>query len=116
MTGRGLFARAHDTSRSAPAGDALPIPTVYNPGPRQYYEKYDQLCDWIVRCDDCRTLVTTETIHQTGCCHKCGSHKFKEPRTLSPWEWLKIKIGLLRFPHSAEFLASFTANAAKVPK
>lgn len=116
MTGRGLFSHAQDTSRSAPAGDDLSIPTTYNPGARQYYEQYGQMCDWIVRCKDCKTLITTDTIHKTGACHKCGSHDFREPRTLSVWEWLKIKIGLLQFPHSAEFLASFTTNEAKVPK
>ena len=102
----------NSSARPVPTPD-LPVPTVYNPGPRQYYEQHGQLCDWIVRCEDCKTLVTTETIHEHGACHKCGGRKFREPRTLSIWEWFKIRVGLLDFPHRAEFLASFARSGAK---
>lgn len=101
-----------DSARPVPLKD-LPVPKEYNPGARQYYEKYDSMCDWIVRCEDCKVLVTLDTIHDTGACHKCGSHKFREARTLGLWEWFQIKMGILKFDHADEFLASFSVRGAK---
>lgn len=93
--------------------DSLGVPGRYAPGPRQYYEDLPegerQACDWILRCDeqDCRTLVTLAEIHRTGGCPRCGSHTVKEVRTLSFLEWLKIRLGVLDFPHRDKFLAAF---------
>ena len=98
-----------NSARPVPTTD-LPVPGTYNPGAVQYYEQYGQMCDWVSRCEECRTLVTLETIRTQGGCHKCGSRKFREPRTLSLWEWLQIKMGLIRFPHSDQFLAAFSAK------
>lgn len=99
-----------NSARPVPSSDLGPVPETYAPGQSPYYVAYGSACDWIQRCDDCKTLVTLETIHRDGGCHKCGCRKFKEPRTLSVWEFIKIKIGLLQFPHADEFLAAFKAN------
>jgi hypothetical protein len=68
----------------------------------RYYEKYGRATDWVVRCSDCRRLVVpTDT---TSAC-RCGCRRVTEVRSLSPWEWLKIKFGILNFPHRREFLS-----------
>lgn len=76
------------------------------PSPRglRYYEKLGQSCDWVVRCHDCKRLITAETIHTRGQCPACANTRVEEVRTLSFWEYLRIRVGLLRFPHWREFL------------
>lgn len=97
---------------------AARVPDRYAPGPRPYYETLpdgeQQACDWLLRCDEptCGRLVSLDTIHRIGGCPACGSHGVKEIRTLSVWEWLKIRLGVLDFPHRKEFLAEF-ARAGK---
>lgn len=75
---------------------------------RPYYEDLNRACDAIVRCNDCRRLVTHAqlTSHQ-GTTPCCGTRRVKEIRTLSLWEWLRIRVGLLDFPYRKEFLQEF---------
>lgn len=98
--------RADVARRLAPLG----IPDRYNVGARPYYETYGQECDWIVRCDDCKALVTTAQIHTIGGCWKCGGNVLREVRTLGTWEYFKIWIGMIDFPYRREFLAAFTGK------
>lgn len=87
------------------------------PTTEPYYVQHGQACDDLVRCHSCQALCLVSTVLSTtpargedrpsaqGC--KCGSRKFTEVRTLSTWEWLKIKLRLIRFPHREEFLKEF---------
>lgn len=76
---------------------------------RPYYEDLGSGCDWIVRCKDCRRLIVAEVLSKAGSC-RCGSRKVVEVRTLSPLEWMKIRIGWIDFPHRHKFLAEFAAR------
>ena len=81
-----------------------PRPTAARP----YYEKLDKACDAIVRCNDCRRLVThAAIIGNKGTTPCCGTRRVREVRTLGPWEWLKLRLGLIDFPYRAEFLKEF---------
>ena len=75
---------------------------------KNYYEKYGMVTDLISRCMECRSIVTGEILSAKGCCPKCGNKRVTEVTTLSGWEWLKIKLGIIRFEHSDEFLAEFS--------
>jgi len=77
-----------------------------------YYEKLGRASDWIVRCKDCRKLVTLKVLYNLGTC-PCGNRKVTEIITLTLWEWLKIRTGWIDFPHRAEFLALFSAGRRK---
>ena len=70
-----------------------------------YYVALGRGSDWILRCKDCQRLVT-DTIAKTGSC-VCGCKTTKEIRRLSLWEWIQIRVGLIRFPHRQEFLQEF---------
>jgi DNA-directed RNA polymerase subunit RPC12/RpoP len=80
-----------------------PTPVV----PEPYYTKYGVAHDWILRCKDCHRLILHRTIVRVGACPRCGTRAFKEVRGLSAWEWLKIRLGVIDFPHRAEFLKEF---------
>lgn len=73
---------------------------------RPYYEALNRACDYLVRCHDCRQLVTPEMITALGSC-KCGCRRVVEIRTLSEEEHTKISSGEIDFPHRAEFLKEF---------
>ena len=75
-------------------------------GEQRYYTALGRACDWIFRCKDCQRLVTAETLRRLGSC-PCGNKRVLEVTTLSTWEWLKIRVGILRFPHRADFLREF---------
>jgi len=75
---------------------------------RPYYEALNKACDAILRCNDCGRLVTHATLTgNKGLTPCCGTRRVREVRTLSVWEWLKIKIGLLDFPYRREFMKEF---------
>jgi len=77
---------------------------------RNYYESLGEGCDKILRCNDCKNLVTHTSLVTGGSCPKCGNRKVVEVRGLSLWEWLKIRAGILDFPHRDKFLAEFGAR------
>ena len=74
---------------------------------QRYYVALGRACDGIVRCKDCDRLVTGAVYtRQKGAC-PCGNKRFAEVTTLSPWEWFRIRVGLIRFPYRREFLSEF---------
>ncbi len=79
-----------------------------------YYVDLNRACDAVVRCNDCRKLVTSAQINANrGVTPCCGSRKVREIRTLKFWsEWLPIRLGLIDFPHRAEFLKEFARGRA----
>ncbi len=77
-------------------------------GHRPYYEDLGSGCDWILRCKDCRELVTAATLEKLGSC-LCGNRKVVEVRTLSEAEFARIKSGELDFPHRDLFIKEFEA-------
>lgn len=72
-----------------------------------YYEKLGRAVDYILRCDFCQKLIVTAEIEKSKGCPNCGNRRYNEVRTLTLWEQLKIRLGLIKFPHSGEFLAEF---------
>lgn len=74
---------------------------------RPYYVDQGKGCDDLMRCKDCRKLVTARTLAALGSC-KCGCRKVVEIRTLSVTEWLLIRIGFIRFPSRNLFLKEFS--------
>lgn len=77
-----------------------------SPATERYYTDLGRACDYIFRCKDCRHLVRHTVLAARGCC-PCGNRRVVEVTTLSWWEWLRIRCGLLRFPYRREFLAEF---------
>ena len=77
-----------------------------DPREQRYYADFGRSCDWVLRCKDCRRLVTAETLQRLGAC-PCGNARYAEVTALSLWERFKIRMGLLRFPHWQEFLKDF---------
>jgi hypothetical protein len=73
----------------------------------RYYVDLGQACDAVVRCKDCQSLVTHAIIQRRGCCPRCGGRRMMEITTLSLWEWLRMQLGLFRFPYRRQFLAEF---------
>lgn len=87
--------------------DPGPPPTLAVP----YYVDLDKGCDALVRCHDCRRLVTHATFVKHHACPRCGTRKVTEVRTMSCWEWLRVRVGLLDFPYRKEFLKEFAVRA-----
>ena len=73
-----------------------------------YYEALGASHDDVLRCRQCRRLVVHQAIIRGGHCPHCATKRFEEVRSLTLWEFLRIKLGLLRFAHRAAFLAEFT--------
>jgi len=71
-----------------------------------YYIALGQGCDALVRCRDCRRLITHADLIARGMC-RCGNKRVTEIRALSLWEWLRIRVGWIDFPHRAAFLKEF---------
>lgn len=71
-----------------------------------YYVDLNKGCDDLMRCKDCKRLITAQVLASLGSC-KCGCRKVTEIRTLSLWEWIKVRLGLITFPHREEFLKEF---------
>lgn len=75
-----------------------------------YYEKYDKGHDDLLRCKDCSRLVTYASMFdngRTGLTPCCGSRSTREVRALTVWEWLKVRLAIIDFPHRDEFLKEF---------
>lgn len=72
----------------------------------RYYVQQGRSHDFLVRCQDCRKLVLYAAIVKRGQC-RCGNKRFTEVTTLTPWEWLRIRLGFLRFPDWDKFLREF---------
>ena len=73
-----------------------------------YYVALNRACDALVRCNDCRALVTCEQITRNkGVTPCCSTRKVREIRSLTAWEWLKVRLGIIDFPYRAEFLKEF---------
>ncbi len=75
--------------------------------PERYYVALGQACDAIVRCKDCKRLITYAEIQRVHACPRCGNSRVSEVTTLRWWEWLKIRLGILDFPYRRLFLAEF---------
>jgi DNA-directed RNA polymerase subunit RPC12/RpoP len=76
---------------------------------RVYYEKKGaEAHDYVLRCHDCKKLILHSDIVHRGGCPKCGNRRVEEVRGLTLLEWLRIKVGLLRFKHSDLFMAEFS--------
>ncbi len=73
-----------------------------------YYVDLDKACDALVRCRHCQRLLTHAFMigQNKGHC-VCGSREVKEIRTLTLWEWLKVRTGWIDFPYRAQFLKEF---------
>lgn len=75
-----------------------------------YYEKYDRGSDWLLRCKDCGRLVTHQQLFgdgREGLTPCCGTRSLREVRAMSFVEWLKVRLGIIDFPHRDEFLKEF---------
>lgn len=48
--------------------------------------------DKIMRCDSCRILLTPSMIHRG----ECAGHKLRIAHHVTLWEWLRLKLGLIR--------------------
>ncbi len=86
-------------------GCAAPSPSK---GPPPYYVALGLGHDALVQCKDCRTLVPHAVISVLGTCPGCGSRTFIEVRALSLWEWVRIRVGWIDFPHRQAFLKEFS--------
>lgn len=73
----------------------------------RYYTALGRACDALLRCKDCKRLVTHARLAALGSC-PCGNRRVVEITTLSVWEWLRIRLGLLDFPYRQQFLAEFS--------
>ena len=83
---------------------------LHDKGPTRYYTDLGFACDALLRCKDCQRLVTHDVLTAHGCCPRCGTRRVVEITTLSPWEWVKIRLGLIQFPYRREFLREFSIS------
>ena len=72
----------------------------------RYYESLGRGHDYLMRCKDCKKLVLFRDLSSKGCC-SCGNKRVSEVTTLTLWEWIRIRLGLLRFPDRDKFLKEF---------
>lgn len=72
----------------------------------RYYVDLGRAHDYLMRCKDCRRLVLFSKLQSFGSC-SCGNKRVAEITTLTFWEWVRIRFGLLRFPDSEKFLKEF---------
>lgn len=75
---------------------------------QRYYVALGRACDWLLRCKDCRSLVTSGDISTRGGC-VCGNRRFSEITLLSEQEHADIVAGVIDFPHREDFLREFAA-------
>lgn len=76
-----------------------------------YYEDLGRAHDCLLRCKDCKALVTYQTITKLGSCDKCGNKRFVEITLLSEQEMADIQSGVIDFPARDKFLKEFTPVA-----
>jgi hypothetical protein len=92
-------------------GDTNPSVARSTPAARPYYEALNRACDAIVRCNDCQGLVThARLIANKGLTPCCSTRRVREIRSLSLWEWFKVRTGWLSFPYRREFLREFATR------
>jgi hypothetical protein len=72
----------------------------------RYYHALGRACDYLLRCKDCKALVTAQRLAQLGSC-ECGNKRVAEIITLTEAEHAKIASGEIDFPYRAEFLNEF---------
>jgi len=72
-----------------------------------YYERKGEMSDGLFRCAACNRLITHARLIADGNC-SCGNRRVTEVRALNFREWLRIRLGLLRFPSRIEFLKEFS--------
>lgn len=77
-------------------------------GIKTYYEKEGLGHDHLLRCADCKKLVLFADLQTHGSCKYCGNRRVTEVTTLSVLEWLRVRTGLLSFPHRKEFIKEFS--------
>lgn len=77
------------------------------PRQRRYYHDLGRGHDYLLRCKDCRRLITFDRIQKGGGCPKCGNRRVIEVDTLGFWEMVRIRLGLIRFPDRSLFLKEF---------
>lgn len=75
----------------------------------RYYTDLGLGCDALLRCKDCRSLVTKDTLTRLGSC-ACGCRRVVEITTLTEDEMAQIQSGAIDFPHRDLFLAEFSAS------
>lgn len=72
-----------------------------------YYTALGRSADFLLRCKDCKRLVTIDEMSKVKSC-PCGNKRFAQISTLSTWEWFKIRVGILDFPYRREFIKEFS--------
>ena len=77
-------------------------------GRERYYVDEGRGHDYLLRCKDCKALVTFEVIQKLGCCDKCGNKRFTEITLLADQEMSDIKSGVIDFKDRDLFLAEFS--------
>ena len=50
-----------------------------------------KLLDPVFRCDSCQRLVLLKTIHNSGCCPKCGNKRMREVSRLTQDEHMQLE-------------------------
>lgn len=93
------------TDRVRTVGVTGDVPRGYVP---TYYEKLGESHDGILRCEDCKRLTTHVALIAAHGCPRCGNRRVTEVTTLSLVEWLRVRLGLIDFPHRHEFLQEFS--------
>lgn len=72
--------------------------------PERYYVSLGRAHDCLLRCKDCRALITYERITKLGSC-ECGNKRFLEITALNDAEQEQVKA--MDFPDKEAFLAEF---------
>ena len=78
-------------------------------GRERYYVDEGRGHDYVLRCNDCKALVTFAIIQKMACCDKCGNKRFTEVTLLNEKEMADIQSGVIDFPDRELFLAEFAA-------
>ena len=73
-----------------------------------YYHDLGRGHDYLLRCKDCKKLITYDSISEAGGCKHCGNKRVTEITSLTLWEWLKVRLGIIRFPDRSLFLQEFS--------
>ena len=77
----------------------------------RYYVNAGRNHDYALRCHECKRIVRFSSLVKSGSCPRCGNRPVTEITSLTLWEWLKIRLGLLRFPDSEKFMKEFSRGS-----
>lgn len=94
---------------SDPEFTSTPTTPIERGREQRYYTALGQAHDNLLRCKECRRLVLYAALKRNGGCPHCGNRKVIEVTSLSLLEWLRVRLGLLQFPHRHLFLKEFKA-------